>query len=263
MKSTVNSSALRNFSALILISMIAMQSAMFLDFSSKDAVMSSENDTLAENPIGSPVLRDAAWVYDDQVHQYIFLFDDAIEVLNNATILDNFTVAGGLFGQGPWKSFNGFSGSINNSVEDLGDFLGNITEVQVLEDGNIQAQMNTVHQQLQTYPAVIDSTGYDLQGDSNASVAFLDSGIDDTHVFFNETYDELNWSRTIIGWEDTIGGTSTPTDDNGHGTQIAAITVGGGDSSLSVNHTGDLYYMSTGGNYSHYDLFYPKWSPSR
>jgi serine protease AprX len=53
-------------------------------------------------------------------------------------------------------------------------------------------------------------------------VAVLDTGIDSSHP-------DLNGGK-VIGWYDAVAGRSTPYDDNGHGTHVAATIAGEGDS---------------------------------
>ena len=119
----------------------------------------------------------------------------------------------------------------------------------IFQDNIIEGQMNSVHEQINTYPAVIDDSGYGYLGDLNSTIAFLDSGIDDSHSLINES--------NIIAWENYINVSTDYDDINGHGTAITSISLGGGDTSLEPTHTGSTYYMTVGGNYSHGEMFYP------
>ena len=135
--------------------------------------------------------------------------------------------------------------------------MANITDAEYYPDPIITAQMNTVQRQLQTYPGVINASGYGLTGDPTSSIAFLDTGIDPTQVAFNASYSQDNFSAKIVDWQDFVNASTAPADNNGHGTEIAAIAAGGGDQSLEPTHIGNGLSLTLGGNYSHYDLFYP------
>ena len=75
-------------------------------------------------------------------------------------------------------------------------------------------------------PYVWNTLGY--RGDPNSAIAVLDTGVDDSH---NMTYgysdkDFSNPNVKIVGWYDSISGTSSPFDDAGHGTHVASIAAG-------------------------------------
>ncbi|QEE15903.1 S8 family serine peptidase [Promethearchaeum syntrophicum] len=187
--------------------------------------------------------------YDNQSHRYIFLFNSSINLIDNATLFSFFSsTLGGVLTSGPWEYLNGFSGIINNSEENLGAFIDQYNP-KTFQDNVIEAQMNSIHEQINTYPAVIDSSGYGYLGDLNSTIAFLDSGIDDSHSLINQS--------NIVAWENYINGSQEYDDINGHGTAITSISLGGGDTSLEPTHTGSTYYITVGGNYSHGELFYP------
>jgi len=183
--------------------------------------------------------------FDNQTHRYIFLFNST-----NSSLFSSFNSAGGVLCSTPWDYIDGFSGIINNSELNLGAFIEQYKPL-IFQDNIIEGQMNSVHEQINTYPAVIDTSGYGYLGDLNSTIAFLDSGIDDSHSLINQS------NIVPSSWEDYVDGSLTPNDINGHGTAIASISLGGGDTSLEPTHTGSTYYMTVGGNYSHSDLFYP------
>ena len=186
--------------------------------------------------------------YDNQTHRYIFLFNSSINLIDNSSLFGNFTEDGGIRLEGPWSHIFGFSGIINNSEANLGAFINQYNPL-TFQDNIIEGQMNSVHEQINTYPAVIDDSGYGYLGDLNSTIAFLDSGIDDSHSLINQS--------NIIAWENYINGSTEYDDINGHGTAITSISLGGGDTTLEPIHTGSTYYMTVGGNYSHGELFYP------
>ena len=71
--------------------------------------------------------------------------------------------------------------------------------------------------------------GVNGNADGNASsysktdmvAAVIDTGIDANHLDLDE--------GKVIGWKDLVGTSSTPYDDNGHGTHVAATIAGDGD----------------------------------
>ncbi|MHA1921220.1 MAG: S8 family serine peptidase [Promethearchaeota archaeon] len=192
--------------------------------------------------------------FDNKTHRYIFLFNSTVNLIDNSTMFSNFSSLGGILNGNPWDYISGFCGSINNSETNLGAFI-NQYNPRVIQDGIIEGQMNSVHEQINTYPAVINESGYGFLGDINSTIAFLDSGIDDSHSLINQS--------NIISWEDFIDGSLTPNDYNGHGTSIASVALSGGDVSLEPNHTGSTYFLTLGGNYSHKELFYPHYITPR
>ncbi|MFB3889967.1 MAG: S8 family serine peptidase [Candidatus Bathyarchaeia archaeon] len=67
-----------------------------------------------------------------------------------------------------------------------------------------------------------------LLGDSAASVAVVDSGIYPSHIDFSTGYGDQDFSKKIVGWRDEVASTSSPVDENGHGTHVAGIAAGYG-----------------------------------
>ncbi|MFQ5719133.1 MAG: S8 family serine peptidase [Acidobacteriota bacterium] len=57
-------------------------------------------------------------------------------------------------------------------------------------------------------------------GGSGSNVCVLDTGINPTHLMFDDV------PSRIVAWKDFVGGGATPLDDNGHGSNVAGI-VGG------------------------------------
>jgi hypothetical protein len=189
---------------------------------------------------------------DGQIRSYIIISNQSI----NSTMLTSFNNQGGVVLEGPWEGIDGFAGVINST--NLTNYLNDFPMLQAIPDSIITTQMNMVHQQLKTYPAVIDLGGYNYNGSNNASIAFVDSGIDPTHIAFNASYGELSFTDKIIGWKDFVNNALTPEDLNGHGTAIASIAVGEGSQVMERNSTTSFgSSITAGGNYSHYDLFYP------
>ena len=129
--------------------------------------------------------------YDNQTHRYIFLFNSSINLIDNSSLFSYFSLKGGVLSSDPWNYMYGFNGIINNSETDLGAFITQYNPL-VFQDNIIEGQMNSVHEQINTYPAVIDDSGYGYLGDLNSSIAFLDTGIDESHTLINQS--------NIIAW---------------------------------------------------------------
>lgn len=63
----------------------------------------------------------------------------------------------------------------------------------------------------------------------NVVIAFLDTGIDATHVSLDDLDDNLTTNDPkVIGWYDVVNGRPAPYDDYGHGTHCAGIAAGTG-----------------------------------
>ncbi len=69
---------------------------------------------------------------------------------------------------------------------------------------------------------------------SGIGVAVLDSGV---HLDVDDWKNENGNSR-IVGWRDFVNGRTVPYDDNGHGTHVAGIVLGAGQSSTSGSGSG-------------------------
>ncbi len=212
-----------------------------------DQPLTTEDNFLDDNNAKIPGSSEYL-VFDNQSHRCIFLFNSSINLIDNSSLFSSFSSSGGVLCSVPWDYMYGFSGIINNSETNLGAFIEKYNPL-VFQDNIIEGQMNSIHQQINTYPAVIDDSGYGYLGDLNSTIAFLDSGIDDSHTLINQS--------NIVSWKDYVNKSSTPNDIDGHGTAIASISLGGGDTTLEPNHTGSIYYMTVGGNFSHRELFYP------
>jgi subtilisin family serine protease len=74
-----------------------------------------------------------------------------------------------------------------------------------------------------------------LQGDPNASTSIIDTGIDASHADFSPGYGNRDFSKKIVGWTDQVGSTTSPIDDNGHGSHVAGLTAGDGFFSVDAS----------------------------
>jgi len=125
-------------------------------------------------------------------------------------------------------AINGFAGSIDQrALIDFADLLqqGHIPFL-IEEDTRLKANLYYLSRSMNLRPYVWNTLNY--TGDQYSSVAVLDTGLDDSHVFFNPGYANSNFSYKIVGWQDIINGTLYPYDDEGHGSHCAGIISGEG-----------------------------------
>ncbi|MCL4515288.1 MAG: S8 family serine peptidase [Firmicutes bacterium] len=116
--------------------------------------------------------------------------------------------------------------NLDKAQIDLLSRLPNVTSVQY--DQKMQAFMDTASNYFGVAKARADFgvTG-DMDGNPTSYssrdivVAVIDTGIDGAHV-------DLDAGK-IIAWKDYINGRTTPYDDNGHGTHVAATIAGTGE----------------------------------
>ncbi|MFX1442557.1 MAG: S8 family serine peptidase [Promethearchaeota archaeon] len=171
----------------------------------------------------------------------------------NTKIIENFISYGGIIDNNKiWNdtfdSVSGFAGVLPN--ENISLFQSNWDNINIEKNEIIETQMNYVSLQ----SGAINSSNYlgSFKGDTNSSIAILDSGIDSNHEFFPNGYNPLNLDGDIVGWEDFINNSLMPSDDNGHGTFISSVITGTGNEPYdSSNPT----IVNIYGNYSHTKLF--------
>ncbi|MCH8908297.1 MAG: S8 family serine peptidase [Candidatus Heimdallarchaeota archaeon] len=109
-------------------------------------------------------------------------------------------------------------------IENLNEFISQASDQILLIEENKEAMRfsdtSTILTRIRT--EVWDTLGF--RGDSDMSVAVLDTGIDDSHIAFSPGYGDLDWSKKIIGWHDaTADADLTPVDYGGHGSHVAGI----------------------------------------
>jgi subtilisin family serine protease len=86
-------------------------------------------------------------------------------------------------------------------------------------------------------PLVWETYGH--RGSPNQSIAILDTGIDDSHPDLGP-FQNLNFSRKIVGWYDASSdGALTPEDYGEHGTHVAGIAAGTGAAN-NLQGSGDI-----------------------
>ncbi len=125
------------------------------------------------------------------------------------------------------EAINGFAGKIN--YEGFIQFCELLKQNEIIffieEDNIAKASLYYVSRNMNLRPYVWNTLGY--TGDDNSSIAILDTGIDDSHEFF-DNYTDGDFTYKIVAWDDEVGGSGTPIDDNGHGSHVAGIAAGQG-----------------------------------
>lgn len=147
-----------------------------------------------------------------------------------------------------FKSITGFTGKIKSNKIDT--FKTQYPNWTIETDEIIETQMNYASVQTKAFNESEYLSGF--RGDTNASIAVMDTGIEANHSFFSKGYEPENLEGDIVGWKDYVNHQTMPYDDNRHGTFISSIVSGTGvenpnqDKPIEVN----LY-----GDFSHDDLF--------
>jgi len=162
-----------------------------------------------------------------------------VTVLYNSPLteqeLDNFRSLGGSVNYVYRHALHGFAGGLPaNNIRALASTLG---ESMVLIEGDYPTELhNDVGAGIIRARTVVWDT-YNLECDSNSSIAVLDTGIDDTHPDFSPYCDVSggwNSSCKLVGWHDaTLDGSANPEDFGGHGSHVAGTAAGSGDANTN------------------------------
>jgi hypothetical protein len=169
----------------------------------------------------------------------------------NSTVKSRFEFYGGTILEewnGEFSSISGFAGIMPLEVN-KNAFQNEFPDAIVERNEIIEAQMDYASIQ----SGAVNSTWYlnGYKGETDSSVAVLDTGINPNHNFFPAGYSPLDLSGNIVGWQNFVD-SQTISDDNGHGTFISSIISGTGqDLYDSVNPS----IIQIQGNYSHTELF--------
>ena len=132
----------------------------------------------------------------------------------NPLVKERFEYYGGKVKEGEdWNAmftqFSGFAGKI--PLENFSNFRGEFPDINIENDEIIITQMNYISVQTQAANKTWVDNG--LKGETGASIAVLDTGINPAHDYIQ---------NNIIGWENFVN--SDPiSDDNGHGTLISSF----------------------------------------
>ena len=171
-------------------------------------------------------------------------------------IKENFTDYGGIINK-EWNttfsSISGFAGAL--PTENLSEFQSNWPEATIETDEIIEAQMNYASLQSGAVNSTWGKYGY--KGDTNSSIAVLDTGINPNLKIFPKGYEFENLSGNIVGWEDFMN-EGPISDDNGHGTFISSIIAGTGYEPYNSTSPSQITLF---GNYSHLDISDDSTSP--
>jgi subtilisin family serine protease len=143
--------------------------------------------------------------------------------------------AGGLQSIKRFTVIDGFSA---RATREQARALARRPEVAHVElNGSIQVTNDTPQEYYGVSAARAQVPGLDGNNDGNANAytkndlvaAVLDTGIDTTH---------LDLTGKVIGWNDLVNGRTTPYDDNGHGTHVAATLAGSGNATPDRKYRG-------------------------
>lgn len=140
---------------------------------------------------------------------------------------NGFALSGGYLTTSSWTyALYGFGGQI--PYNQISNFVLSDTNVLLIEkEENCYANVAYAAKQIGARPYVWSTLG--LQGDSQSSIAIVDTGIDDSHPDFSPGFGNQSFTKKIVGWNDQISpGTSSPYDDEGHGSHVAGLAAGNG-----------------------------------
>jgi len=115
---------------------------------------------------------------------------------------------------GIFDHFSGFAGLFPS--ENISDFKQEFPGINIENDEIIQTQMNYVSVQTQSVNSSWSTNG--LNGETNSSIAILDTGVDPANLYIQ---------NHLIGWENFVNNNPI-SDDNGHGTFISSVVSGTG-----------------------------------
>ncbi|MFX1389324.1 MAG: S8 family serine peptidase [Promethearchaeota archaeon] len=205
---------------------------------------------------------------NDQSNQIIETFDqlDKLEVSSdyngniivsfrkssfNNTVRTRFEFYGGSIIEewnNEFASVCGFAGIMPLEINKIA-FQNEFPDALIETNEILETQMNYVSVQ----SAAVNSTWYlnGLTGDTDSSIAVLDTGINPLHSFFPGGYSPSDLSGDIVGWQNFVD--SQPiSDDNGHGTFISSVISGTGKDQYSSSSPSIIKIQ---GNYSHTEFF--------
>ena len=145
-----------------------------------------------------------------------------------------FVSSGGYVTTSPWTyATYGFGGQI--TYDQIVNFTEQCSDVLLVEKEAVgQANVAYAAKQIGARTYVWNTLG--LQGDSQSSIAIVDTGIDDSHPDFSPGFGSGDFSKKIVGWNDQITpGTTSPYDDNGHGSHVSGLAAGNGFFSVDAS----------------------------
>jgi subtilisin family serine protease len=175
-------------------------------------------DTL-DHEITNSLLNDVA---EDYVNVIV-----ALKTQPTADDANALALAGGYLTTSPWtNAIYGFGGQL--PYNRIADFVQSNPNVLLVEKETVaHATIAYAARQVGARTYVWNTLG--LQGDSNSSIAILDTGIDDSHPDFSPGFGDKNFTNKLVGWNDQISPSTTfPYDDGGHGSHVAGLAAGNG-----------------------------------
>jgi len=135
----------------------------------------------------------------------------------NISAKNEFEFYGGILKEnGDWNSsfsnFSGFAGLI--PMENITAYANKFPDINIDTNEIIEVQMNYASVQNQAVNSSWYVNGYN--GDTNSSIAVMDSGVNPNHDFLQ---------GKIIGWQNFVD-QEIISDNNGHGTFISSVITG-------------------------------------
>jgi subtilisin family serine protease len=187
----------------------------------KPAVVDRNNNGIADSLDQEIADKTASGTAQDYVNVTVMLTN--APTTQDATA---FVFSGGYLTTPPWtEAIYGFGGMIPYDAVAL--FSQQCSNMLLVEKEAVgKASIAYAAQQVGARTYVWNTLG--LQGDPYASTAIVDSGLDASHVDFASGYGNQDFSKKIVGWTDKIGFSTSPIDDNGHGSHVAGLAAGDG-----------------------------------
>jgi hypothetical protein len=242
---------------------------IFLLFASLFALMFSRTQAHAETPAltssgqkdsFTPTIWKPAWIDQDNNGIADSLDHEIADKIANNTAQDyanitvmlnaapttqdatDFVSSGGYLTTPPWtEATYGFGGTIPyDAIEQFTQQCPNVLLVEKEAVG--RACVAYAAQQVGARTYVWNTLG--LQGDPNLSTVIVDTGIDGSHVDFSPGYGDQDFSKKIVGWNDQVGSTTSPIDDDGHGSHCAGLAAGNGFFSIDASGNAIATYGS-------------------
>jgi len=139
---------------------------------------------------------------------------------------------------GLFNEFSGFAGKI--PLINISSYKSEFPDVHIDTDEIIEVQLNYASAQTQSINATWYTNGYN--GDTDSSIAVLDSGIKPNQAFLQDK---------IVGWQNFVDN-DVISDKNGHGTFISSVIAGTG---ILTNKSSSPSVINLYGNYTHLELF--------
>jgi subtilisin family serine protease len=119
----------------------------------------------------------------------------------------------------------GFGGTIQ--YDQIGNFVKQCPAVLLIEkEAECHADIAYAARQIGARTYVWSNLS--LQGDPNSALAIIDTGIDASHPDFSPGYGDQDFSKKIVGWNDTVNYQTSPYDDEGHGSHCSGLAAGDG-----------------------------------